>query len=133
MKGYLYTDGGSRGNPGQGASGAILFDGQGKLLDFDAAYLGVLTNNQAEYKALISGLELALTNDVDELEVAMDSELIVRQINGEYKVKNPDMKELKHEVDQLLVKFSKYSFVHVNRDRNKHADKLVNLILDARQ
>jgi ribonuclease HI len=126
----LYTDGGSRGNPGKSAIGCILFDDADKLVDFDAKYCQISTNNQAEYIGLITGLELSIKNSVNNIIVFMDSELIVKQINGEYKVKNEEIIILKANVDKLLKSFDNYKFIHIERNKNKFADKLVNIVLD---
>lgn len=126
----LFTDGGSRGNPGNAATGAFLFNEQNELIDFTGKYLGVASNNVAEYNALIEGLELAIENKVKNLNCNLDSELIVKQLNGEYKVKHPDMKTLFDKVKLLIAKFDECKFTHIRREFNKNADKLVNLILD---
>lgn len=132
MKGMLYTDGGARGNPGPAGLGSVLFSEDGNLLGFDAAYGGRLTNNQAEYKALKLGIELALREQVTDLICYLDSELIVKQLSGEYKVKDAKMKKEKAEIDELLEEFDDVVFIHVLRENNKHADKLVNIVLDAK-
>lgn len=133
MNGLLYTDGGSRGNPGNAAAGCLLFDSNHKLLNFDAKYLGILTNNQAEYQALMLGLKLATKSGINNLAVHLDSELVVKQLNGEYKIKDEKIQNLKPQIDKLVKNFSKISFTHVLRVNNSYADKLVNLILDARE
>ncbi|WKZ28005.1 MAG: ribonuclease HI family protein [Candidatus Dojkabacteria bacterium] len=127
----LYTDGGSRGNPGPAAIGAVLYSETQQLLDFTAEYKGVLTNNQAEYLGLLAGLGLANKHANESLTVYMDSELVVKQMKGEYKVKHPDIIPLKAKVDSLLVNFSQVNFVHIERAKNKFADKLVNIALDS--
>lgn len=131
MKALLFTDGGSRGNPGPAGIGSILYDVDGKTLDVDARYEGEITNNQAEYKGLLLGLKLAKKHKITILNIYMDSELVVKQIKGEYKVKNIEMKGLKTEVDTALEYFTEYSIHHVKREKNKIADKLVNIILDS--
>lgn len=127
----LYTDGGSRGNPGPAAYGCALYDEEGNLVDIDAAYLGTKTNNQAEYKGIIAGLQLAHQDGVTDIKCYLDSELIVKQVKGEYKVKNGNIKPLYEKLMAILEKFESFSFEHVYRDKNKVADKLANLILDA--
>lgn len=130
MKYILYTDGGSRGNPGKAAVAAFLFDENDRLVDFDSKYIGIATNNQAEYEGLILGMQLATKNNVKELEVRMDSELVVKQINGEYKVKDDKMLELKKSIDKELKNFDTITLGHVRREFNKFSDKLVNHTLD---
>jgi ribonuclease HI len=126
----LYTDGGARGNPGPSGIGAILFDDQDKLIWFENKFINNATNNQAEYLALILGLKLCIKYQVGKVNCYLDSELIVKQLNGEYKVKDAKMKKLKTKVDELISEFSQINFCHVTRDKNKFADKLVNLSLD---
>lgn len=130
MKYILYTDGGSRGNPGPAGIGAVLFDESNKVIKEISEYIGEATNNQAEYKALIRGLEEVQNFKADEVQIIMDSELIVKQIKQEYKVKNKDLAPLFVKAWNLLNKFSKWSIKHVKRDKNKHADELVNKALD---
>lgn len=130
MQATLFTDGGARGNPGPAGMGALLFSDD-KLIDFDGAYHEHQTNNQAEYKALLIGLNMARKNKVRNLACFLDSELIVKQLNGEYKVRNESMISLYQEVQKLKENFESIEFVHVPRKQNKHADKLVNIILDS--
>jgi ribonuclease HI len=129
----INTDGGARGNPGPSASAYVIAE-DGRVLAEKGTYLGnSLTNNWAEYQGLIQGLEkareLGLT-DAD-VEVRMDSELIVKQMTGEYKVKHPDLKGLYLAVQEILEDFAAVRFVHVRRAENKEADRLVNEALDA--
>jgi len=131
MKGILYTDGGSRGNPGKAGTGSILFDEHMFLLDFTGFAYPRLTNNQAEYNALLAGLEIALKNKITELTCYLDSELIVKQINGIYKVKDEKIKAIFPQLKLLIDGFVKIRFIHIPRENNKFADKLVNIILDA--
>ncbi len=126
----MYADGGSRGNPGPAASGASLLNAQGEETATATKYLGTATNNQAEYTAIIIGLEKALELGVDELEVYLDSELAVKQLNGQYKVKNPGLAKLFLEVHNLRMQFKSIHFSHVYRDQNKRADELVNQTID---
>jgi len=133
MKHKLYTDGGSRGNPGPGGIGCVILDQNDKLVDFDAKYAGKMTNNQAEYHALILGIQLVIDHNINDCEVYMDSELIVRQLNGVYKVKDVKMKVLYEEVVDLLKQIDKNKVMHVKRENNKFADKLVNIALDIRK
>ena len=128
----IYTDGGARGNPGPAALGVVVGSKE------YSEYLGVMTNNQAEYRALLFALKKAKAllggkkAAEAEIEVRMDSELIVRQLNGEYKIKEPDLQPLFIEVWNLRLDFKKVEFVHVPREQNKRADRLVNEALDMR-
>ncbi len=126
----LYTDGASRGNPGKAGAGAVLYDAAGAELETASEYLGVCTNNVAEYRALLLGLELAASSRCTELAVYLDSELIVRQIQGRYKVKNEALKPLYRKARQKLAEFSDWSITHVPRSQNKRADTLANLGID---
>lgn len=130
---YLYTDGGSRGNPGDSAIAAFIFDCDNNLFDFSGKYIGIGTNNSAEYFALIEGLSLAKKNKIEDLICYLDSELVVKQLNGLYKVKNDDMLKLYKKVLELKKEFKKIEFIHIERAKNKFADKLVNQILDGRK
>lgn len=132
MKSYtLYTDGGARGNPGPAGAGALLLAPDGAEVEAISAYLGEQTNNQAEYRALLLGLQAAIDNDVRELDVRMDSELIVKQMKGEYKVKNHGMKILHDQAKQLVAKLDVVNFSHIPREENGDADALVNQAIDA--
>ena len=130
MKAILYTDGGSRGNPGPAGSGAVLFDEQEEVIAEATRYLGTATNNVAEYTAIIIGMEMAIAHEVTELDARMDSELAVKQLKGEYRVKNENLARLYLQVIDLSHKFKKVSFTHVRREKNKHADALVNKVID---
>lgn len=132
----IYTDGGSRGNPGPSASGAVLkevkADGQeGKIVATAAKWLGNTTNNQAEYTAIIIGLEKAKELGATVVQMYMDSELAVKQLTGKYKVKNPDIAKRYLEVHNLMTKFARVSFTHVPREKNTEADAVVNETIDA--
>ncbi len=127
----LFTDGGSRGNPGPSASGYVLLDMADKVLLEDGAYLGITTNNQAEYKALKLGLETALKRGVETIHIYMDSLLIVNQMKGTYKIKNRDLLPIYQEVQTSLKQFKTVDFTHVPRELNKLADAMVNEILDS--
>lgn len=130
---HLFTDGGSRGNPGEAAIGCVLLDpDSGKVLATKKEAIGVQTNNVAEYKALIAGLELAKRFHPNRLIAHMDSELIVKQLSGEYRVRMPTLQPLLDEIQELSEKFPKIEFRHVPRSANAHADKLVNQALDAK-
>ena len=126
----LYTDGGSRGNPGPAASGWVILNLQDKIIHESGYYLGQNTNNAAEYTALKKGLEDVLKMGVARLQVYMDSLLIVNQVKGTYKVKSPELLPIYQEVKALIGKFEHISFTHVPRALNKEADRMVNETLD---
>ena len=125
----LFTDAGSRGNPGNAAYGIFLFKNL-ELLDFKGKYIGIKTNNQAEFIALRDGLELALKHNIDNIHCFADSELLVRQINGVYKIKNAELQNIINDIKTISSKFSVTEFTHIPREKNKFADKMVNIILD---
>jgi len=129
----IYTDGGARGNPGPAAAAGVILDASGAVLAEVTDYLGETTNNVAEYKALIITLQRALELGCTRVAVKMDSELVVKQIAGLYRVKDAKMVPLHGEVRRLLGRFESQSVEHVSRSSNKHADKLVNAVLDARE
>ena len=131
MKAKLSTDGGSRGNPGPAAYGYVLETEDGTVLDARGETIGVATNNVAEYRALIAGLEKAVDLGIDELEVVSDSELLVKQMQGEYRVKNEALRELNDEANSLERKLGRVRYKAVRREHNELADKLVNDALDA--
>ena len=131
MKARLSTDGGARGNPGPAAFGYVLEADDGTVLDARGEAIGVATNNVAEYRALIAGLEAALAAGVDELEVVSDSELVVKQMRGEYKVKNAALRDLSLQAARLAREIGKVSYTAVRRENNELADRLVNEALDA--
>ena len=126
----LFADGGSRGNPGPAASAALLIDPSGELLEEAAAYLGVATNNVAEWKALLLGLHAAAERGIRRLAIRLDSELVVKQLRGEYRVKHADLQPLHRQALALLRKFEHVDVRHVRRKDNALADKLVNHVLD---
>ncbi|MCE9568328.1 MAG: ribonuclease HI family protein [Planctomycetes bacterium] len=127
----MHIDGASRGNPGP-ASYAVVLARPGLPVVEEADVIGKATNNVAEYTALVQGLELAAELGVKKLSVFSDSELMVKQMNGEYKVKHPDMLPLYQEAKQLLVAFEKFTITHVRREQNKRADEIGNDALDGR-
>jgi ribonuclease HI len=131
VKARLSTDGGARGNPGPAAYGYVLEADDGTVLDARGETIGVATNNVAEYRALIAGLEKAVELGVDELEVISDSELLVKQMQGEYRVKNEALRELNDEANSLERKLGRVRYTAVRREHNELADKLVNEALDA--
>lgn len=126
----LYADGGSRGNPGPAASGAVLLDASGTLLEEAHAYLGIATNNVAEWTALLLGLSAAAKRGIRRLAVRLDSELVVKQLRGEYRVKHPDLQPLHRRATALLRAFEHVEVRHVPRKQNALADRLVNRVLD---
>jgi len=131
MKAKLSTDGGARGNPGPAAYGYVLEAEDGTVLDARGEKIGVATNNVAEYRALVAGLEKAVELGIDELEVVSDSELLVKQMQGEYRVKNEALQELNEEANYLERKLGRVRYKAVRREHNELADKLVNEALDA--
>jgi ribonuclease HI len=131
VKVVVHVDGGARGNPGPAAAAAVVSSPEGEVLDEAHAYLGVATNNVAEYRGLLLGLELARALGASEVEVVNDSELIAKQVNGEYKVKHPDMKPLHAAAIEALRGFDRWRVRTVPRAQNAAADALVNQALDA--
>jgi ribonuclease HI len=131
VKARLSTDGGARGNPGPAAYGYVLETEDGTVLAAHGEAIGQATNNVAEYRALVAGLEKALELGVDEVEVVSDSELLVRQMRGEYKVKNETLRELSWEAARLGRQLRSVSYTAVRREHNELADRLVNEALDA--
>ena len=131
MKARLSTDGGARGNPGPAAYGYVLETEDGTVLAAHGEAIGRATNNVAEYRGLVAGLEKAAELGVDELEVVSDSELLVKQMAGEYRVKNEALKALWEEASDLEQRFRKVRYTAVRRVHNELADRLVNEALDA--
>ncbi|MCX6800495.1 MAG: ribonuclease HI family protein [Candidatus Falkowbacteria bacterium] len=126
----IFTDGGARGNPGPAGIGAVLKDADHKIVSEISVYIGETTNNQAEYKAVIYALEEAKKLEAKELHFSLDSELVVKQLNGEYKVRNPGLALLFLKIYNLRQSFNKVIFKHVRREYNKEADKLANDAMD---
>jgi ribonuclease HI len=131
VKGRLFTDGGARGNPGPAAYAYVLETDDGTVLAAHGEAIGVATNNVAEYRALVEGLRKAAELQVDELEVISDSELLVHQMRGEYKVKKDTLRELWEEAGELADRIGTVSYTAVRREHNELADRLVNEALDA--
>ena len=131
MKARLSTDGGARGNPGPAAYGYVLEAADGTVLAAHGEAIGVATNNVAEYRALLAGLEKAVELGVDELEVVSDSELVVKQMRGEYRVKNAALRELSAEAARVARRIGAVTYTAVRREHNELADRLVNEALDA--
>ena len=130
MKATLFADGGSRGNPGPAASGAVLYAEDGSTLAEVGEFLGVATNNVAEWNALVIGLRRARELGVDAIDVRMDSELVVRQVTGVYRVKHADLIPLATKARVLLREFRSADIQHVRRKDNAAADAVVNQVLD---
>ncbi len=126
----IHSDGASRGNPGKAAIGVIIQDESGNILRIVSRFIGVTTNNQAEYKALIAGLEEAAALGASEVVIFVDSELVVMQIKGRYRVKKPQLVPLYLRAGELLAGFKSYTIEHVPRSLNGPADRLANLALD---
>jgi len=126
----LFADGGSRGNPGPAASGAVLLADDGTALRELREFLGVTTNNVAEWTALLIGLRAALELGIEELDVCLDSELVVRQLSGAYRVKHPNLIPIYGKVRTLIRQFKRVDVKHVRRAENVAADALVNQALD---
>ena len=127
----IYTDGTSSGNPGPAAIGATLKDEQGKLIASISQGIGRATNNQAEYRAVIAALEKAVRLGAKQVDVNSDSELVVRQINGKYRVKKAHLKPLYQQVKQLQSLLKSFTITHIPREQNIEADNLANLALKA--
>jgi ribonuclease HI len=131
VKARLSTDGGARGNPGPAAFGYVLETEDGTVLAAHGEAIGVATNNVAEYRALVAGLQKALELSVDEVDVVSDSQLLVRQMTGEYKVKNEALRKLSLEAARLARRLRRVTYRSVPREHNELADRLVNEALDA--
>jgi ribonuclease HI len=131
VRARLSTDGGARGNPGPAALAYVLEAADGTVLDARGERIGVATNNVAEYRALVAGLRSALELGVTELDVVSDSELLVRQMRGEYRVKNAALRELSAEAARLARELGAVTYTSVPREHNELADRLVNEALDA--
>jgi ribonuclease HI len=131
VKARLWTDGGARGNPGPAAFAYVLETEDGTVLDARGAAIGVATNNVAEYSALVAGLSRALEAGIRELEVRSDSELMVKQMRGEYRVKNKDLQSLFLDASRAAREIGRVTYTHVRREHNELADRLVNEALDS--
>ena len=133
MKAILYSDGAARGNPGPAGAGAVLLDADGHVIAELTKFLGVTTNNVAEYTAFIIGLEEAKRRGVDDLDARMDSLLVVEQMRGRWKIKHPNMKPLALRAGELFASFPKRTIAHVPREENTIADALSNRAIDEAQ
>jgi phosphoribosylglycinamide formyltransferase 1 len=129
----IYTDGGSRGNPGLAAGAFVILDENNKQICAGAKFLTEATNNIAEYTGLVAALEKAVSLKTEDIKILSDSELMVKQLKGEYKVKNEGLRELFSDANELLEKFKDWKITHVRREKNKIADALVNRCIDARR
>lgn len=128
----LHSDGGARGNPGPAGAGFVLRDPSGTVVCEGGRYLGEVTNNIAEYEALIWGLECAGAHNVRDITVMADSELVVKQMNGQYRVKHPGLKPLYERARAAAARIGSVRYVHVRREQNADADDLANRAMDAR-
>ncbi|MBU1160377.1 MAG: ribonuclease HI family protein [Patescibacteria group bacterium] len=126
MKLIIYTDGGARNNPGPAGIGVVAYDEQKNRIFQISKYIGNATNNQAEYQAVLAGIKKALELKAKELIFYLDSELVVKQLNREYKVKNKDLASLFVQIYNVILDFKKVTFQHIPREMNKEADRLVN-------
>jgi ribonuclease HI len=134
MSYIMYSDGGSRGNPGPAAIGTVILDEAGVVLHEISQAIGITTNNQAEYRALLAGVQWVVAQAGDRtLHCFLDSELVVKQMNREYKIKDPGLAQLWVEINRLASQLDSITFTHVRREYNKHADRLVNQALDQPQ
>ncbi len=129
-KWVIHTDGASRGNPGPASVGAVIYDDSGRELHTVSQRIGRATNNEAEYRAAIAGLEAALALGAKDVELRMDSELVVRQLDSRYKVRNPSLRKLFGRVKDLQWRFASFQVNHVRREGNRRADQLANEALD---
>ena len=126
----IWVDGASRGNPGRAAIGVIIKDEQGKLMARISQCIGTTTNNQAEYRAIITALEKTIELGATHVVINSDSELVVRQLNGRYRVKNAHLKPLYQKIKQLQSSLEGFTITHIPREQNKEADRLANKALD---
>lgn len=126
----IHTDGGARGNPGPAGIGVVIYDEDKKVIVEISRYIGETTNNQAEYRALLAGIEKAKDLGCEEIAFYLDSELVVKQLNREYKVKHPDLAPLFVKIYNTTLNFKKVTFQHIPREKNKEADKLANEAMD---
>jgi ribonuclease H / adenosylcobalamin/alpha-ribazole phosphatase len=133
VRAFLHTDGGARGNPGPAGIGVLLRDEDGVVIEEVARAIGETTNNVAEYEALIAGLKLAAERGISEVDVYLDSELVVSQLEGRWKIKNDRLRSLAVAARALMGRFERVTVNHVPRGQNAHADRLANLGMDEAQ
>ncbi len=127
----IFTDGGSRGNPGPSASGYVILNEEEEIIEEGGEYLGITTNNQAEYQAVKQALQAAIKFDPQEIHFFVDSLLVVNQLKGVYKIKNRDLWPIHSDIKDIAENFENVSFTHVRREHNKLADAKVNEVLDS--
>jgi ribonuclease HI len=130
MKFVLYTDGAARGNPGPASIAVVLLDDHGKEIQAFGTYIGRATNNEAEYRALLRGLELAISHQAQALEIRTDSELLALQLKGKYRVRAQNLKSLHEQAQRELARLAHVSIRHIPREQNRLADRLANQALD---
>lgn len=133
MKLTIYTDGGARGNPGPAGIGAVIKNESGETIAEISQYLGETTNNQAEYRAVVAAIEKARELGAEEIDFYLDSELVVRQLRGEYKVKNKDLAPLFVKIYNISLEFKRVTYKHIGRELNKEADRLANIAMNRGQ
>lgn len=129
---FIYSDGASRGNPGEAGAGAVIADSRGRTLKEIKCFLGVTTNNVAEYRALLLALDRASSLGAGSITAHLDSELVVRQLRGEYKVREAHLKALHREALEALNRFARYRIIYIPREENRRADQLANEAIDQR-
>jgi ribonuclease HI len=127
---FIYADGASRGNPGEAGAGAVICDDRGRTMKELKSWLGMTSNNVAEYRALLLAVEKALELGARRVTVFLDSELVVRQLRGEYRVREPHLKTLHQKALEVLNRFSQYSILYIPREENRRADQLANEAID---
>ena len=131
MKLKIYTDGGARNNPGPAGIGVFITDARWKPLERRHKYLGIATNNQAEYQGALHGIRRGIELGATEIELRMDSNLVVEQLSGNFKIKNPELKGIFIEIQELLSKWNgKIEYIHIRREFNEEADRLSNVAMD---
>ncbi|MBP8016646.1 ribonuclease HI family protein [Candidatus Gracilibacteria bacterium] len=131
MKLNIYTDGGARGNPGIAGIGVVITDGTGNILEKRYKSLGIKTNNQAEYLGALFGIQRGIELKAKEIELYMDSQLVINQLSGNFKVKNKSLAEIKFDIQKLITNWGgKISFIHIPREKNREADRLSNIAMD---
>ena len=129
----MYSDGGSRGNPGESGSGFVIKNSKNEIISSGYKYLGIATNNEAEWDGLIIGLTEAIKLGIKELHVIGDSKLVINQVQNKWKVKAENLKKFHTKSQKLLTKFSKITFKHVLREFNKDADRMANMAMDTKE
>ena len=129
----IYSDGGSRGNPGPSATGFVIMNSQEEVIEEGGSYLGITTNNQAEYQAVYAALKRAVELGIKRIDFRLDSNLVVSQLNGVYKIKNRDLWPIYEKIKEINKQFEHITFMHVRREFNRLADGIVNKVLDEHQ